>query len=729
MARLNRVFLAPALGLLLLCLAGGCAPSRPHGGQAPAGELPRANPGYIQWLERQSLLRKAPEFTAIVSGSSLPWNAPSTVADLAPLLDKADIWLDFNPRRAALADDAPALAQLARNGLPRLLADMGVHGLFLSAAADAGTAWDAEGAFAEQGRDAVSYAFAPAVGSDEDYAALEDAADAAGVVLGGELLPAATGLGPDFFLAVRGVRDYPGLFLMAEVPQECWDLLPLSRQNDDSAGRPLPPRAVAELARRGVVPPAFSCDLPSAPAGVNERGGWAATSEIVGVDGVNRRWVYRYAGSPRRAVLNWDDPSGAARRVLAAGVIRQVGLLHQPLVSLSVAALWGQDPAVPAIPAVPAVPADPSALADPGQNSSPEPALSALRDLCRDARRYGSRSLLRDPLPAALLPRVQAAGVDFAADTVTSPALEYALLSGDTAPLKQAVDASLAAGVDHARLWRAPADGTPLPFAQTGLSARLAAAGLSPDWQDVLGVRDGGLAATAPALAAAAAGLTPEQALRAGWRAAGNVKEDANEDARLIQAAHLLQIAFRAMQPGLLFLSGQDLSGALFAPEGPADEPLPEAWTPEAVPPVATRQGLPVARQLYPPLAAQPGLEGSFAQELARLAQVRRATGVAGGRLIARADLAEPAAAGVLTLLPDGELLLAAGNFSGQSFVTDVNFPAGLVRHGGPCTDLITGRSVAVDRDHLRLRMEPWQYRIVRLGAAASKPADAAPHS
>ena len=34
--------------------------------------------------------------------------------------------------------------------------------------------------------------------------------------------------------------------------------------------------------------------------------------------------------------------------------------------------------------------------------------------------------------------------------------------------------------------------------------------------------------------------------------------------------------------------------------------------------------------------------------------------------------------------------------------------------------DLVSGRGVAVGRDHLRLRMAPWQYRVVRLAAVGA---------
>ena len=707
--RLRRlVFLALAAVLATGCGTGHspCPTGADHNAARMGGnELPRANPSYIQWLERQSLVRKSPELTAIVSGSSLPWNAPSTVSDLKPLLDRADLWLELNPHRIVFADAGAAhdtLTALAAGPVPEQLAAMGVRGLWLAPTADSGAAWDAEGSFAEQGRDAVSFAFAPSVGTDQAYAALESTADAAHVLLGGDVLPAATGLGPDFFLAVRGVRDYPGLYMMVEVPQEAWPLLPLSRLDEGGTGRPLRPGSETELARRAIIPPVFARDLAGSPA-LATPGGWAATPEIVGVDGVNRRWVYRYAGSPRRPVLNWDDPSGAARRVLSASIIRQVGLLHQPVVGLSVEALWGQDPA-------------PGAAAGGPPAVSPEPGLSALRDLSRDVRRYGSRSLLRDRFPARLLPVVQAAGVDFAADTVTSPALEYALLTGDAGPLKQALDASLAAGVDHARLWRALADGSGLSFSLAGLSADAAVAALPEAWQRLLPVRDGMLYAAAPALAAIAAGLTPDQALRAGQDGAGTTPSDAGR----ILDAHLLQIAFRAMQPGLLMLSGQDLTGALFAPDGMENDIIPPpAWTPDGARETVTRQGLPLATQIYPPLAVQLRQEDGLARRLQRLAALRRETGVARGRLIARADRGDASTGGVLTALPAGDYLLTAGNFSGTDLTTDVRLPAGLIRVGTPGSDLMSGKGVAVDRDHLRLRMAPWQYRLVRLRAAA----------
>ncbi len=54
--------------------------------------------------------------------------------------------------------------------------------------------------------------------------------------------------------------------------------------------------------------------------------------------------------------------------------------------------------------------------------------------------------MLGDFVPPAMLAEVQRRGVDFAPDSITSPALEYALLTGDADPLRRNLDASLTAG-------------------------------------------------------------------------------------------------------------------------------------------------------------------------------------------------------------------------------------------------------------------------------------------
>ena len=645
----------------------------------------------MQWLERQSLLRAAPGMATVVSGSSLAWNAPSTTSDMDTLLGRASFWFAFNPWQATWGGNLSSLAAATRYHLPDRLAELGIQGIFLAPTTESWAGWNPETGIGNP--DSLSFAFAREVGSHAEYAALEKMAVDRNIWLGGDMLPPVTGVGPDFSLALRGVRDYPGMFILVDAPSSVWNLLPLNRINDGSLGRPLPSSVVLSLAQQGVIPPAFSRDHdPFAMAG-----GWASTQEMVGIDGVSRRWLYRYVESPLRPVLNWDDPSGAARRVLSASVIQQVGVLHQALVCISIEPLWGQDPALPEghLP-----------------EEAAEPALSALQTLSREIRRYGSWSLLRDAYPARQIPQLQAAGVDFVPDTITSPALEYAMLSGNARPLTQALQSSLEQNVDHSRLWRTAADGEGIRFGLASLSGMEALrkfSGLDP-WRSVLVLDNNILFATAASLAAMADGLGLEETRQAALSPMGN------EDVLgRIQRGHILQIAFRAMLPGLMMISGRDLDGMLFAAASGEFVPSSAAWSLDGARLPMTRQGMPLGLGAYLSLAAQQNTSGSFASEMRRLADIRLASGVARGRVTAVADMDDMAATGVLTALPDGDYLFLAGNFSGRSILAKAHIPPGPDTTG---TDWISGDTIEIQDNSILLHMQPWQYRLVHIRAA-----------
>ena len=86
--------------LLICCLTAACTPPKraahptgvPSAAAAAGNGLPRADPGYLQWLERQSMLGAAPELTAQVSGTERIWRNSSTARRL-PVLLPSSPWL------------------------------------------------------------------------------------------------------------------------------------------------------------------------------------------------------------------------------------------------------------------------------------------------------------------------------------------------------------------------------------------------------------------------------------------------------------------------------------------------------------------------------------------------------------------------------------------------------------------------------------------------------------
>lgn len=735
---------------VLLCLAltacGSSTPSVPRAMRPDSdAELPRAHPGYVQWLEKQSILRQSEELISVVSGTPLVWGASGSVRDIRPLLNAADVWLDFDPAHAALGEAGEsALAALPGALPPRLLAALGIRGIFLSSVTENAGGWNlASGSngLSFESEAVIGLRFASMAAAKDasdvpsaDYVRLDEACAKEGVILGGEILPASTGMGPDFRLARMGLSRYADLYMMVEAPRAVWSLLPpapdpgatAQTATETTAGTeagspvnetgnvpdevvPLSPASVAELARRGILPPPFSRDTLQTPTRTLPPGGWAATAPLTGTDGVTRRWIYRYAETPRILPLNWDAPRGSARRAFSASIIRQAGLLHQPLLRVSVAELAGLEPASP-------------------EGFSPEPALSALTALSRDIRRYGGWSLLGDFIPPALLAEAQRRGIDFVSDSITSPALEYALLTGDTGPLRRNLDMSLSAGVEHARLWRSTPT-HPLPLAAKwlplgpGASLRAELAKASPAWTGRilrLSASDTTLLATAPTLAAVATGLSPEDILRTD----GSAQEGWQ---RALRDAHLLQIAFRAFLPGLLSVSGYDLAGAVQSGPGlnsSTGSSLPLAWGTDGRPGFSPA-GLP-ARAAYTSLALQHRLPESFAARLEQITRIRKESGIARGVLLGRAKTGAEADAGqeadatvaCVSRLPDASLLLVAGNFSPRSYVTNVILPESA--SSTRATDLVSGAGAAVSGRNLRLQMGAWGFRAIHLFPSSS---------
>ncbi len=378
-------------GLALALVLVGCGPApvsmpREVGKSVADGEveLPRADPRISHFMEKNSMLFAASKLTGVVSGTNLLWGAPS-VATQKPKLPT--MWLYTHTTGLAVRQET-----LMKPAFLDSMGAIGIRGLCFVPLFEGDRGPDIW-----QGKPTR---LAPDLlfGSDDGYYQLLEAAEKKGIALGGLGIGSATGLGPDFYLALRGVGDYQGLFSMVEVPQNLWSLLPSIPKTEDARGGdegvPLGDKEIEALTGVGLLPPAFSREAdPLAPH--LENAGWAASGEILGQDGNPHRWVYRYAGDPTRPVFQWDDPSAAAKRVLSASFVLQVGLWRQNLVGLSVEPFWGLD-AAPA-----------------GQHFTPEPALSALSEQSREIRRYGGASFLADAFPVEAIPSLMAQGVDF----------------------------------------------------------------------------------------------------------------------------------------------------------------------------------------------------------------------------------------------------------------------------------------------------------------------------
>jgi hypothetical protein len=603
----------------------------------------------------------------------------------------------------------------------------------------------------------AQYAFPLNVGNDETYGEIAAGARAAGFALGGDLLPAATGAGPDFFLAARAFRDYSGLYCLVEVPKPYWELLPDSAVDGPlKQNPPVAPEEAVSLPVSGASAGSGSADggdawkleplLPEAARALEEAGfipaalrqenlrylppsGWAATGRVRGVDGNLRRWIYRYFFEPGRPTLNWADPGGGARLILNGSVIRQVGIFGGVLSGYSVQPFIGLEK-VPDAPARPEGTA-PGAQAPAGEIPSDIYALAAEAsgNLARQTRSYGGWSWLRDELPLPLLRALLRDGPDFALDSVTSPGAEHALLTGKAELLNFMLDEALAEGVDFRRLAHKSVGTEGLSYllphlqyligqADAPASGRLARAGelyrVALLEAQGIGARKEGqeeiagqpdfvghrLYSTPAGLAAAALELPPDEAADRfadgdGLLSGAPPERMRREDMDEIERGHRLLVFFKAMQPGLLMLGGQDLSGALplawrdiadgkhagrFEPgelrnlDGRAASlgayPLLRAAAQTRV----NAQGFPEAQSLYGPLDEQAHNPDSFLNRLGEMIRLRERLGI--GQSVLAGRLRGRGAGLVCLVLKTGEsgpFILSIGNFARTGSTESLN--------------------------------------------------------
>lgn len=678
-----------AAAALLLCalLAAGCGP-RTHPkatGRGPAPELglPRADPAYVQWMERQSMLGMAPELASQVSGSGLIWSNSASTVRPGMLLEAAPNWLYITP--ATLSSSGSALHALAQPGMTALAARLGVRGLYVAPTGETGEIWT--GRALPGGEDVTTLGFAPRVGTEEEFSRLAATLEAADMQSGGQLPPAATGLGPDFILQARHAPRFDGIYAMMTVPKDLWSLLPNVPEEWECL--PLREEALRALRERGVLPQAIVRDgLPWA-----EPGGWAVTGEVRGADGVPRRWVYRYNGHPLRPVLLWQDPSGQTRRIVSASIIRHTGLQGQTLAGLRLEALLGLD--VP--------PREPTESGRTRLTPGPE----ALADATREIHRYGGWAMQADALPLRLNAAVLAGGTDFTRDAVSAPGAWYALLSGDARPLATLLRAAQAQGVDFRRLahgleagrsldWRPLAEASPeLPARARALAEQR---GEGAQWT------------TMASLAARALKLRPPT--DPGERAGADAAALRRERERLRDAVELCEGVQLAL-PGLYFISPQTLTGALnIAGETPSNGRVALLGAPL----LSDEES---AQTVFGPLEEQLADDASFAARMARVLRARAAVRLAEGRLAAaQADDAGGYAAAVA--LPDGGFWLVFANFSDRPHAVGLRFPAAGASE--TAMDVQTGRPVDAERGarELTLDLQARQVRHVLLGATDS---------
>ncbi|WP_430735093.1 hypothetical protein [Halodesulfovibrio aestuarii] len=426
------------LTLLLASILSGCSTPNLVRSKAPSGlsmeaeTMGRANPGYIQWLEKQAMLTTSGKLSTVVSGTNLFWLGPYEKPRVEMMLNIAPVWLTFDATRTLPAGSSSVLSALQSERYLRTMQDLGIRGIHIKSMRESGLIWGSPSKQRQLGDDTVSYLFSRGFGDEKGFDAFLQKANKQGMIVGDTVVPFATGRGADYFLSVRGVDTYKGLYCMVEVPREFWKNLP--EITTRSRAVLVDDASLRALRSARILPPPLvrdSLDLSLTPLN------WYATGVVHGLDGNGRRFVYLGYGSEARPILNWNDPSKSARRLISGSLIQEIGMLHAAMTSVHVSPLYGVEPTYP--------------NADISGFGVGDTAVQAAREIAQEVRRYGGWTFLQDNLP---LPDVKAAmerGVDFTVNHSFSIGALYAYATGDTSMLTQSLYTVLQMGIDQKR--------------------------------------------------------------------------------------------------------------------------------------------------------------------------------------------------------------------------------------------------------------------------------------
>jgi trehalose synthase len=684
------------------------------------GEPTGTNPAYVSWLLSQSMLADANEISRQFSGSGTMWQNPFANPGPRQAVETASVWFTAYPLSLITRPDESFLAALADENLWKAFSDIGIEGVHTGPVKRAGgirgwhTTPSVDGHF-----DRMATEIDPAFGTEAEFRAMCGMATWHGGTIIDDIVPGHTGKGADFRLAEMKYGDYPGIYHMVEIEPEDWNLLPDVPPGRDSANLDVPTEE--QLEKAGYIIGRLQRVI-FFTEGVKETN-WSVTAPVVGVDGIERRWVYLHYFKDGQPSINWLDPSFAGMRLVIGDALHSLADLGSGALRLDANGFLGVEKSTEGSPAW----------------SEGHPLSQAANHLIGSmVRKLGGFTFQELNLTIDDIKQTSEAGADLSYDFVNRPAYHHALATGDSEFLRLTLRTSLALGVDPAGLVHAMQNHDELTYEllhwSTGhrddlypfrgaptrgediaeaVRADLVAALTGPDHPYNLIFTTNGIACTTTSAIAAILGVP--------------AIDDVDDAVRArITRAHLLLAMFNALQPGVFALSGWDLCGILTLAPSQVSTLLDHGdtrWINRGAhdlmgaDPAATRStaGMPRGRSLYGTLPEQLADETSFARQLQAILAVRSRYAIATSEQIDVPDVSHRGMlvmvhrlAGSDTLQP-GALHVSVLNFANEHVSATVRSEH--LVPGAVVSDMFTDREVGVVDDLLgfTIDLEPHQ--------------------
>ncbi len=632
---------------------------------ASSGEDPQS---LVAAYEPNSMLYRADTASVDVVGVVEQWNGPYMAPEPEQMTQAAAELLGIYPRAYLTAPNQDVFAALGDPSLWEILSEIGITLMHPIAFEQAGVLYgqDLQPSI-DGGYDRIALIPEPKMGTVEEVQALVKTAESYGALIAGDLIPLHTGYGYDFRLAEMNYQEYPGIYDMIEIPREHWSLLPPVQ---DQWGYTIIHNDQAQpLIDLGLMPGRFDVLLGWPES--TDWSGWAATSEITGVDGKSRRWIYAHLFKPEQPTVNWMDPTYAGRRVMAGDIVRHVVDYGTRINRLD---------------AVPFLGLEPEANSDQIAVYNTQLAINGTDDLAFLSRKLGGWTWVELNSPTDDYKRFMENGPDVGYDFFTRAQTVHPLITGDARILRVAHRSILDAGVDYSRLIHALQNHDEIAYqlinlrsqdqvqygnetiSGTQLADRIlsqmqqAVAPPAAPYNALYRPAQNGIATTYAGFIGPALGINPYQATP--------------DQIDTIKKAHVMLAVVNAMQPGVFALSQWDLVGALPIDRASVQERIKNGdfrWLNRgAVDLMGVSQetqsvyGLPKAQALYGPLPQQMSDPNSFANQVAKIIRARKQYNISDAKAVAAPDIDPQSVFVLLMTLPSqvGGVAVTAANYS-----------------------------------------------------------------
>jgi trehalose synthase len=710
--------ISSVLASLVLAVVSGCGGGSSGGDPASAAKAavaapaaqdsPAASPAqdsreYIQFLERNSMLFQADQVADRISGMGVQWREDFGVPEPSKLVQLASTWLSRYPASEITPDGATVIKSWSDPAFWSAASDIGITLMRTNPTQRGGGIRGTQFTPTIDGYfDRIGLDTAPEIGTDEEYLQMVANARQKGAVIGSDLVPLHSGLGPDFRLALNAYKDYPGLYNMVQIRPEHWGLLPPVADTWSVAH--VSREAAAKLKELKYIP--GNIDSADADPQAKTWSGWSASAPIVGVDGQTRRWVYLHVFKQAQPAYNWLDPSYAAGRVNFGDIARNIVDRGVSVLRLDADTFLGLEP---------------QQGNDKASTYLTPLATVNATDIAMATRKLGGFTYQEFAAPLQTLKQFATNGPDMSYDFFTRAEVLYGLINGDALPLRLAHHFMLDAGVQSSTLLHDMQnhdeitfqmfelgshddfvyEGRPLNGKQLKgqiLDAMRSTAGAAP-YNRLYRPEKDGVATTFAGFIAPVLGIadpykaTPEQV-------------------ESIRRAHLMVAHANAMIPGVFGLSAWDLVGALPIPVEsiPADLTAGGDWRwinrggvdvmGASSKTTTALRGLPKAKSLYGPLPQQLQDPNSFASRLKKMLAARKQYRISEATMNAVPPVNDPSVAVLVMTLPDSQnLAVTALNYGRKATSVEVDLtqtppgiPASMLAGVGT-VDVISGQS------------------------------------